>query len=130
MGAKRPLNGTSKVNTHTHVWKFRLIESIGPEGRCFENLKFEELPFSLKVGCVALTEFLTLSQKILQQSICIATNFFVLMTCQMREYDFCVKDAARWWPQQPDIVAGKHNGEQTVSDTKLYCVLRKNLFKI
>ena len=41
MGAKRPLNGTSKVNTHTDkqtdIWTFRLIESIGPEGRCFEN---------------------------------------------------------------------------------------------
>ena len=43
VGAKRRLNGTSKVNTHTqthtqtHIWTFRLIESIGPEGRCFEN---------------------------------------------------------------------------------------------
>ena len=45
VGAKRPLNGTSKVNTHTdrqtdghtHRRTFRLIESIGPEGRCFEN---------------------------------------------------------------------------------------------
>ena len=41
MGAKRPLNGTSKVNTrtdrHTHRRTFRLIESIGPEGRCFAN---------------------------------------------------------------------------------------------
>ena len=49
MGAKRPLNGTSKVNTQTdrqtnrktdrqtNIWTFRLIESIGPEGRCFEN---------------------------------------------------------------------------------------------
>ena len=42
MGAKIPLNSTSKVNTHTDkqtdIWTFRLIESIGPEGRCFENL--------------------------------------------------------------------------------------------
>ena len=40
-GAKRPLNGTSKVNRrtdrHTDGRTFRLIESIGPEGRCFEN---------------------------------------------------------------------------------------------
>ena len=37
VGAKRPLNGTSKVNKHTDIWTNRLIESIGPEGRCFEN---------------------------------------------------------------------------------------------
>ena len=45
VGAKRPLNSTSKVNgqrnkktdRQTHIWTFRLIESIGPEGRCFEN---------------------------------------------------------------------------------------------
>ena len=51
MGAKRPLNGTSKVNTqtdrqtdrqtdkqtNTHIWTNQLIERIGPEGRCFEN---------------------------------------------------------------------------------------------
>ena len=41
VGAKRPLNGTSKVNRHTdgHTDRrtFRLIESIGPEGQCFEN---------------------------------------------------------------------------------------------
>ena len=45
VGAKRPLNRTSKVNTHTdrhtdgqtHRQTFRLIEIIGPEGRCFEN---------------------------------------------------------------------------------------------
>ena len=45
VGAKRPLNGTSKVNRQTDTWThgptdrqtFRLIESIGPEGRCFEN---------------------------------------------------------------------------------------------
>ena len=41
MGAKRPLNGTSKVNrqtdTQTDIWTNRLIESIGPEGRCFEK---------------------------------------------------------------------------------------------
>ena len=44
-GGKRPLNGTSKVNRQTdrqtdkptNIWTFRLIESIGPEGRCFEN---------------------------------------------------------------------------------------------
>ena len=47
MGAKRPLNGTSKVNTQTNkhtntqtkIWTFKLIESIGPEGRCFEKKK-------------------------------------------------------------------------------------------
>ena len=37
VGAKRPLNGTSKVNTQTDTQTFRLIESIGPEGRCFEK---------------------------------------------------------------------------------------------
>ena len=44
-GAKRPLNGTSKVNrqtnrqtdTRTHRRTFQLIESIGPEGQCFEK---------------------------------------------------------------------------------------------
>ena len=38
---KRRLNGTSKVNRRTDKQTdgrtFRLIESIGPEGRCFEN---------------------------------------------------------------------------------------------
>ena len=41
MGAKRPLNSTSKVNRHTNtqtdIWTNRLIESIGQEGQCFEN---------------------------------------------------------------------------------------------
>ena len=49
VGAKRRLNGTSKVNTRTNRRTdgqtdlqtdrrtFRLIESIGPEGRCFKN---------------------------------------------------------------------------------------------
>ena len=41
VGAKRQLNGTSKVNTQTDTRTdgriFWLIESIGPEGRCFEN---------------------------------------------------------------------------------------------
>ena len=41
MGAKRPLNGTSKVNRRTDGRTDgrtnRLIESIGPKGRCFEN---------------------------------------------------------------------------------------------
>ena len=27
----------TQTDTHTHIWTFRLIESIGPEGRCFEN---------------------------------------------------------------------------------------------
>ena len=40
-GEKRRLNGTSKVNTRTDRRTDRLtnqlIESIGPEGRCFEN---------------------------------------------------------------------------------------------
>ena len=44
VGAKRLLNGTSKVNrqTHrqTHRRTFRLIESIGPEGRCFEKTQY------------------------------------------------------------------------------------------
>ena len=40
VGAKRRLNGTSKsehTDRQTHIWKNRLIESTGPEGRCFEN---------------------------------------------------------------------------------------------
>ena len=41
VGAKRLLNGTSKVNRRTNTptdrRTNRLIESIGPEGRCFEN---------------------------------------------------------------------------------------------
>ena len=37
VGAKRRLTGTSKVNRHTHRRTFQLIESIGPEGRCFEK---------------------------------------------------------------------------------------------
>ena len=41
VGAKRRLNGTSKVNRRTDGRTdrrtFRLIESIGTEGRCFEN---------------------------------------------------------------------------------------------
>ena len=41
VGAKRLLNGISKVNTwtdrRTNRRTFRLIESIGPEGRCFES---------------------------------------------------------------------------------------------
>ena len=28
----------TQTNTQTHTWTFWLIESIGPEGRCFENL--------------------------------------------------------------------------------------------
>ena len=46
VGAKRRLNGTSKVNGqtdgqidgHTDRQTFRLIESISPEGRCLENM--------------------------------------------------------------------------------------------
>ena len=40
VGAKRPLNSTSRSeHTHrqTHGRTNRLIESIGPEARCFEN---------------------------------------------------------------------------------------------
>ena len=47
VGAKRPLNGTSKVNrqthTRTHTRTFQLIESIGPEGRCFEKWEWKSL---------------------------------------------------------------------------------------
>ena len=39
VGAKRRLNGTSKVNGQTHRRTFQLIESIDPEGRCFENFR-------------------------------------------------------------------------------------------
>ena len=53
VGAKRPLNGTSKVNgqtnrqtdRHTGRRTFRLIESMGPEVRCFEKDKFFFLQF-------------------------------------------------------------------------------------
>ena len=31
-------------HTHTHIWTTRLIESIGPEGRCFENGKWGNIP--------------------------------------------------------------------------------------
>ena len=52
MGAKRPLNGTSKVNRHTdtrthgHMDRrtFRLIESISQEGQCFENQRYALQP--------------------------------------------------------------------------------------
>ena len=45
MGAKRPLNGTSKceekkTDRQTHMLTNQLIESIGPEGWCVE--KFSE----------------------------------------------------------------------------------------
>ena len=43
VGAKRRLKYSSKVNRQTdkqtHRWTFWPIESIGPEGRCFEKLK-------------------------------------------------------------------------------------------
>ena len=55
MGAKRRLSGTSKVNTKTNtqtdlqthrqtdnIWTNQLIESIGPEGQCFENEEEEK----------------------------------------------------------------------------------------
>ena len=49
MGARRRLNGTSRVNTRTkrqtHGWTFRLKESIGPEDRCFEK---ESIVFELR----------------------------------------------------------------------------------
>ena len=54
VGAKRRLNGTSKseqthrlTHRHTHIWKNRLIESIGPEGRCFENEREGPLYYSV-----------------------------------------------------------------------------------
>ena len=54
MGAKRRLNGTSKVNRRTDRQTdgltFRLIESIGPEGRCFE--KVLQTHFQLKYAFV------------------------------------------------------------------------------
>ena len=43
LGAKRLLNSEQtdrQTHKHTHIWTFRLIESIGPEGRCFENYLF------------------------------------------------------------------------------------------
>ena len=41
-GGKKKFEWYLKMNTptdtHTHIWTNRLIESIGPEGRCFENI--------------------------------------------------------------------------------------------
>ena len=41
-GAKRPLNGVRKCDgqpyKHTNIQTFQLVESIGPEGPCFENI--------------------------------------------------------------------------------------------
>ena len=53
VGAKRPLNGTSRSeqtnrqtdHRQTDGRTFRLIESIGPEGRCFEN-KLQDSTFN------------------------------------------------------------------------------------
>ena len=48
VGAKRRLNVTSKVkrytDRHTDIWTNRLIESIGPEGWCFENCDTDSTP--------------------------------------------------------------------------------------
>ena len=33
-----------QTHTQTHIWTFRLIESIGPEGRCFENKNAWQMP--------------------------------------------------------------------------------------
>ena len=47
VGAKRPLNGTSKseqTDRHTNTRTNRLIESIGPNGRCFEKKKKIVIP--------------------------------------------------------------------------------------
>ena len=47
VGRKRRLNCSSKVNTWTNRWTnrrtFWLIESIGPEGRCFKNLLWKNV---------------------------------------------------------------------------------------
>ena len=57
VGAKIPLNGTSKVNRRTdgqtHRRKFQLIESIGPEGRCFENPAYGRHQISRPMRIVA-----------------------------------------------------------------------------
>ena len=44
VGAKRPLNGKFDRQTDKKKTKIRLIESIGPEGQCFENLVYRFLP--------------------------------------------------------------------------------------
>ena len=31
-----------QTDIHTNIWTFRLIESIGPEGLCFEKLLIQE----------------------------------------------------------------------------------------
>ena len=55
VGAKRPLNSTSKVNTQTHRRKFWLIKSIGPEGRCFENPAYgtQSISRPMRIGDIA-----------------------------------------------------------------------------
>ena len=79
MGAKIPLNGTSKVNIHTerqiHIWTFRLIESIDLEGRCFENY------YSKTVTALDL-EFLDNVHHPSESSVaCHVSNSFCHITC-------------------------------------------------
>ena len=62
MGAKRPFKRylkSEQTNTqtdkHTHRRTFRLIESIGPQGRCFENqilglVEIVAVPSASRVG--------------------------------------------------------------------------------
>ena len=78
VGAKRPLNGTSKVNKHTNTQTdrrtFRLIESIGPEGRCFENFRIEIWTFLFQI-CFQ-NQFLTLGSGQTENTrICVFANF-------------------------------------------------------
>ena len=42
-----------QTDRQTHIWTFRLIESIGPEGRCFENsqpLTINKQPYNFAIN--------------------------------------------------------------------------------
>ena len=65
MGAKRRLNVTSKVNKQTHghmdTGTNQLIERIGPEGRCFENVfygKFSRISGKFSPGIESFPDYI------------------------------------------------------------------------
>ena len=80
VGAKRRLNGTSKKNTHmdgqTDRRTFRLIESIGPDGRCFENC-----PFQAKAYFIANKQVSYLKNKTIFLIYINMLCFFLIMYC-------------------------------------------------
>ena len=132
VGAKRPLNGTSKVNrqthrrTHKHTDRrtFRLIESIGPEGRCFENhinverwvwLKWMEKKMAeLCMKCIFHKRFFV----IFVIPICIVSSVFLasLWQCAMQ----AIYTRASW-------PAGRHQiGQQMAQLHALWLVWIRN----